>query len=146
MHVLYMITHQAFGLAPWAYHLLNVIFHTANSLLVFLLVARVGRDSGEITSTGVPFVAALLFATHPIHTEAVAWAGGIPDLSFSFFYLLSFWLYLGSTREDGGSSLRLLLSLGAFALALLAKEPAVTLRCCSWPMTCRLGSRRYGEI
>jgi tetratricopeptide (TPR) repeat protein len=127
MHVLYMITHQAFGLAPWAYHLLNVIFHTANSLLVFFLVERVGRDSGEISSPGVPLVAALLFATHPIHSEAVAWAGGIPDLSFSFFYLLSFWLYLGATREDGGSSLRLLLSLCAFALALLAKEPAVTL-------------------
>ena len=41
-----------------------------------------------------PFIAALLFAAHPIHTEAVTWIGGIPELSFTLFYLLSFYLYI----------------------------------------------------
>ena len=41
-----------------------------------------------------PFIAALLFAAHPINTEAVTWVAGIPELSFTLFYLLSFYLYI----------------------------------------------------
>ena len=41
-----------------------------------------------------PFIAALLFAAHPIHTEAVTWVAGIPELSFTLFYLLSFYFYM----------------------------------------------------
>jgi Flp pilus assembly protein TadD len=74
-----------------------------------------------------PFAAALLFATHPVHTEAVTWVAGLPDLSFAFFFLLSFLLYLRSTDEKPPLPWSYPLSVLSFFLATLCKEPALTL-------------------
>jgi Flp pilus assembly protein TadD len=72
----------------------------------------------------VPFVAALLFATHPIHTVVVAWASGVQELSFAFFYLLSFYFYM---RADGLYGKWFLSSVFFFFLAALSKETALSL-------------------
>jgi len=127
MHILYMAVYSVAGLSYWAYHLLNVIFHAATQLTVLLLVRELRSSTERASPWLVPFLAALLFATHPIHSAAVAWVGGIPDLSFSFLALLSLWLFLRSTSEQNTSPLPFAASLSAFALSLLAKEPAVTL-------------------
>jgi len=134
MHVINMASYHLFGLAPWGFHLVNVLFHVGNSVLVFLLVRRLSGNSGgrqEGGSWGIgwvsspPFLAALLFATHPVHTEAVAWVGAVTDLSFTFFFLLSFHFHLGS--GPGVIDRSRLLSVASFAIALLCKEPAATL-------------------
>ncbi|MFZ2197200.1 MAG: tetratricopeptide repeat protein, partial [Thermodesulfovibrionales bacterium] len=72
-----------------------------------------------------PFIAALLFATHPIHTEVVAWVGAVTDLSFTFFYLLSLYFYMRS--GIGFKKHDYLFSVILFPFALLCKEPAATL-------------------
>ncbi len=125
MHVVYMLDYHLFGLRPWGYHLVNIIFHAGSSVLVFL-IARVLLKEYKPASKflSAPLVAALLFAVHPIHTEAVVWVAGITDLSYSFFCLLSLYLYI---RSEGRFNTRYYLSIAAFFLGALCKEPALTL-------------------
>lgn len=126
MHLLYMLDYHVFGLRPWGFHLINVLFHAANSVLIFVILSRILRDassSPQVFSYSVPAMAALLFAVHPIHTEAVTWVAGLPDLSFTFFSLIAFSCYLSS--RDGRKDMYLI-SLLSFFLAALSKEPALT--------------------
>jgi protein O-mannosyl-transferase len=74
------------------------------------------------------FIAAILYATHPIHTEPVAWVAAVPELLFTFFYLLSLYLYIRTAdREPGFKSPGYYLSLISFFITTLCKEPAITL-------------------
>lgn len=120
MHIIYMVNYNISGLNPLGFHLTNIIFHTGVSVLVFLIASMLIFQTTLTPRAWYAFVAALLFATHPIHTEAVAWIGGIPELSFTFFYLLSFYLYI---RTKTGHILSILF----FFLATLCKETALTL-------------------
>ncbi len=150
MHLIYLIAYHTFGLRAWGFHLVNILFHVGNSLLVLRLAARClgeSREEGGLSrrpspggagaglAPGVggsglpglfspPLMAALLFALHPIHTEAVTWVAGLPEISFTFFSLLSFHLYLESGGRWGGAYP---LSLISFFLAALCKEPALML-------------------
>jgi tetratricopeptide (TPR) repeat protein len=126
-HFIYLVTNQVFGLQAWAFHLVNVVLHVAASLLVLAATRRLLDDEASPASPGlrrVPLVAALIFAVHPIHTEAVTYVAGAADLSFSLLCLLSFLLYLRSTRPLDPSAV---LSALAFFLAALCKETALTL-------------------
>ena len=146
MHVVSMINYHIFGLKPWGFHLVNVLFHVGNSALVFLLASRLlgghaaseqackrtslqaGKPASALASLlSAPFAAAILFATHPIHTEAVTWIAGFPDVSFTFFFLLSFYFYVRSTAEKQVHAWLYSLSVVSFFLAALCKEPALTL-------------------
>ena len=125
MHVVYMLDYYLFGLRPWGYHLINIFFHTGSSVLVFL-IARILFKEYKSTSKflSAPLVAAVLFAVHPIHTEAVVWVAGITDLSYSFFCLLSLYLYI---RSEGRFNTHYYLSTASFFLGTLCKEPALIL-------------------
>ena len=134
MHVINMASHHLFGLAPWGFHLVNVLFHVGNTILVFIVTARLFGKSAARPGEGnggtrwlsyPPFLAALLFATHPVHTEVVAWVGAVTDLSFTLFFLLSFHFHIESGAGNWNRSR--LLSVASFAAALLCKEPAATL-------------------
>lgn len=132
MHIIYMTNYYLFRLESWGYHAVNVLFHAGVSLLVFLITSMILKRSRPEASPPLltpPFIAAVLFATHPIHTEAVTWLAAIPELSFTFFYLLSLYLYIRTLPEISGSSSRggLFLSCGSFFLASLCKETALTL-------------------
>jgi tetratricopeptide (TPR) repeat protein len=152
MYVVYMFNYHLFGLKPWGFHLVNVLFHCGVSVLIFIIAAKlIGRPAVtspalEITPPSPPlrlrgervglrrgwaggllsppFIAAMLFAAHPIHTEAVTWIAGLPDVALAFFYLLSFYLYIAF--RDGKKRVYLL-SVLSFAAATLFKEPALTL-------------------
>src|SRR5437870_8564095 len=85
-----------FGIAldPSPFHETSLIVHVGSVLLVFAILRRVsGRD-------GPSFVGALLFAIHPLQTEAVAWASGLKDVLFGFFALLAIWEYLRFLDEN----------------------------------------------
>jgi tetratricopeptide (TPR) repeat protein len=127
MHIVYMLNYYLFGLNPWGFHLVNILFHCGATVLVFLLIRRFLTEQGVTTSLvylSPAFIAAVLFAVHPIHTEAVTWIAGLPDVSFTFFYLLSFYCYVRSKTVLSGSYF---FSLVCFAVAALFKEPALTL-------------------
>ncbi|HAM53054.1 MAG TPA: hypothetical protein DCP92_21010, partial [Nitrospiraceae bacterium] len=127
MHFVYLFNYHLFGLKPWGFHLVNILFHCGVSVLVFLVIQKILTEQ-NVSQPSIylspPFIAALLFASHPIHTEAVTWIAGLPDVAFTFFYLLSFYLYVRSKAILSGSYL---LSVVCFAFAVFFKEPALTL-------------------
>ena len=136
MQILYLLNYHIFGLKAWGFHLVNILFHAGNSVLVLFVASRLlacrqaseqaEKPASTLTSAffSPPFIAALLFATHPIHTEAVTWVAGLPDLSFTLFSLLSFYLYI---RPGAFPDRSHLLSVVFFSLALLCKETALIL-------------------
>jgi tetratricopeptide (TPR) repeat protein len=127
MHVAFMLSYHLFGLQPWGFHLVNILFHCGVSVLVFLVIRRVLTEQKASESPALfspPFIAAMLFASHPIHTEAIAWISALPDVAFTFFYLLSFYLYV---RSKAIRSFSYLFSVVCFAAAAFFKEPALTL-------------------
>lgn len=107
---------MAAGYKPLGYHLLNLLLHAAVVLLVFFVLRNILEATafGELAS----FAAALLFAVHPIHTEAVSSIVGRSELLAAGFLLAAWLLHLHD---------RYVLALLAFALALLSKESAVGL-------------------
>jgi tetratricopeptide (TPR) repeat protein len=128
MHVSYSFSYHLFGLKPMGFHLINILFNAGVTVLVFLTISMLLKEPGSHASSSPrispPFIAALLFAVHPIHTEAVAWVAGFPEISFTFFCLLSFYFYLGS--EDGLNR-QYALSAASFSLAVFSKETALVL-------------------
>jgi tetratricopeptide (TPR) repeat protein len=118
----YLVCCKIFGLRPYGFHLVSLLLHAMVVCLVFALTKRLTGDRGWA------FVAGAWFALHPIHSESVAWIAAVTDLELTFFYLITFWLFLALARPAGRSSARLLAVMGAtFILALLSKEPAMTL-------------------
>ena len=103
------------------YHLSNLLMHLSTTLLLWGIARRVLGEG--FAAWG----AAALFAIHPAHTVAVGWISGRTDVLATMFFAAAFLLYLQSRPLRGGSAPRLALSCVAFALALLAKEMAITL-------------------
>jgi tetratricopeptide (TPR) repeat protein len=99
---------------PFGYHLFNLLLHGGVTLLLFLVLQELLGTAPEAKT--VAFAAALLYAVHPIHTEAVAWAVGRAELLAAGFLFAGWLLHL---RD------RPIPSLACFALALLSKESAV---------------------
>jgi tetratricopeptide (TPR) repeat protein len=122
MNVAYLLCYQVFGPHPFGFHLLNVVLHVMVVGVVFLLTKRMFQDRN------LALMAAVLFAIHPIHTEAIAWIAAHPDLQLGLFYLLTFWLFFEVARPGGRVSYFVQLAMaGSFVLTIVSKEPAVTL-------------------
>ena len=111
------------GLGLFGFHLVNVTLHAANAVMLFFLAARIGAPSASRFAALLP---ALLFAVHPVQTEAVTYISGRSVSLMAFFYLGSLLVYLrGRERES-----RLLLHAASpilFLLAVASKEVALTL-------------------
>jgi tetratricopeptide (TPR) repeat protein len=118
---LYNLLWAIFGANPVPFHALSLLFHLLCVTLLFLLVREVGRD--DRVAAG----AALLFAVHPLNSEAVDWIACLPDLTYSCFLLLVLWLHLISRGGSGARvPIRVLAAVSSF-LAILSKETAVVL-------------------
>lgn len=112
-----------FGGKTAGYHLGNVLLHLANSLLAYALAANFFREEG--TAEFPAFLAALLFAVHPVNSEAVVWISCRPDLLCCFFLLLSLNILFRLGRGGGTTALA---GMGLFFLcSLLAKEASLFL-------------------
>ena len=124
-HPLTWISHMAdcqfFGLNPAGHHFTNVLFHTANTLLVFFLLKQMTR---ELWASAL---VAACFGWHPLHVESVAWASERKDVLSAFFWLLTMMAYVKYSRKPGAA--RYLLALALFACALMSKPMVVTLPC-----------------
>jgi protein O-mannosyl-transferase len=122
-HPLAMLSHmldcQIYGLRPWGHHLSNILLHTANTVLLFLLLARM---TGAVWPAAC---AAALFGVHPVHVESVAWIAERKDVLCAFFYLLAIRAYVNA--QTSASRFRLAWVMALFALALMSKPMAVTL-------------------
>ena len=117
----YALCYHLFGPLAYGFHLVNVCLHVGVVVLVFVVARRL------FNNRGVAFLAACLFAVHPIHTEAVAWVAAVTTLDVTFFYLLTFWLFLAMARPQGGISPWVkLAAVVSFALTIFSKEQALT--------------------
>src|SRR5437867_6394953 len=91
----HMLDVQLFGLRAGAHHLVTLLFHLANTLVLFLLFKQM---TGALWRSA--FVAAL-FALHPLHVESVAWVAERKDVLSTFFGLLSLWAYVKYATSAG---------------------------------------------
>ncbi|XP_037552099.1 protein O-mannosyl-transferase TMTC2 [Nematolebias whitei] len=133
----FRLNYTVHGLHPWGYHLLNVVLHG-------LVTAFVTTLSRSLLGAGLwSLLAGLLFASHPVHTEAVAGVVGRADVGAALFFLLSLLCYqrhcqlrsdphgaVWSRRWGGSSATRcwgwMLGSLWCAAASMLWKEQGVT--------------------
>jgi Tfp pilus assembly protein PilF len=115
----YILDYIVWGAHPFGFHLTNVLMHAANTVLVFLLARRFSL------SQAAAFLTALIFAVHPIQTDAVAYISGRRDVLFTLFYLAAFHSYLTyhARRKIGYFALFLV----CWACGLMAKEMAISL-------------------
>lgn len=116
---LWALLSALFGPTPWVFHLTNVALHAVNACLVFLLL----RDLLDETDAGAALAGALVFAVHPIQTEAVAWASETKDLLSAALSLAAIRWYVTSRREQNRGAYPA--ASIAFVGALLAKPSAV---------------------
>lgn len=126
----HMLDVELFGLNPGAHHLVNLLFHVTNTLLLFFLFRKM---TGAVWRSA--FVAAL-FAVHPLHVESVAWIAERKDVLSALFGFLSLWFYVGyvqsskSKVEDSEKfwhSLYYYFALLFFVFSLMSKPMLVTL-------------------
>jgi protein O-mannosyl-transferase len=138
-HPLTWLSHMAdaslFGPDAGAQHLVNVLFHAANALLLFLLLFRATNKLWPAA------MVAALFAWHPLHVESVAWVSERKDVLSTFFGLLAVMAYLrygdeskvqgpsafAKATADKRSKVWYAFTLVLFALSLMAKPMLVTL-------------------
>jgi tetratricopeptide (TPR) repeat protein len=128
-HPLTWLSHMAdchfFGLQSGAHHAVNLTFHLANTLLLFLLLLRM---TGAAWPSGL---AAALFAVHPLNVESVAWVAERKNVLSTFVGLLTLLAYVSYARRP--SWRRYLVVFAGLAVGLLAKPMLVTL-----PFVCLL--------
>jgi len=117
----FWLEYQLWGLWPVGYHLVNVLLHAANAVLLWRIFRRL-RLPGA-------WVGAAIFALHPINVESVAWVTERKNVLSGAFALAALLLVLTRVaRRDGGVGWRPALMVGAlFTAALLSKTVTCTL-------------------
>lgn len=117
----FAIDYQFFGLNPIGYHVENIVIHALNVLLVYYILRKL------LTNRTACFLAALMFAVHPIQLEAVSWISSRGDLLFALFSLIGLRWYISFTRRDGISWKAIAGWMTVYVLGLLSKETAIVL-------------------
>jgi tetratricopeptide (TPR) repeat protein len=120
VYTAFRIEHALWGLAPTGYHWVNLLLHTANALLVWVVLARL-RIPGA-------WLAGAIFALHPVQVESVAWITERKNVLMGFFFLLTLLAWIAFVDER--TKRRWLfygLALILYLLALSAKTTACTL-------------------
>ena len=140
VHTMYWLEYHIWGLNPFGYHLVNIFLHAVNALLLWYLLRKLSVPGS--------WLAAALFALHPVHVESVAWITERKNVLSAFFYFLSLIAYIraaglaqpisvsGVAKETNYFRFYLL-SLLLFIAALLSKTvtcslPAVILLITWW--------------
>lgn len=138
----FALDYNVWRLNPWGYHLTNIVVHTLNTILVFILTVQLikiailwnynlnkswqtNKNSEKVLTGGA--VTALLFGLHPLHVESVAWIAERKDVLSAFFFLSSLLAYLKYASYTGSRRYRFYWAcLGSFIMALMSKPIAVS--------------------
>ncbi|MCB0332313.1 MAG: tetratricopeptide repeat protein [Bdellovibrionales bacterium] len=109
----YVLTYQWAELAPFSYHLVNILCHGLVVVVLYFVVTK-------IATKNIASLTALLFAVHPIHTETVTNISGRAELFSAFFGLLSLWFFI---RPKAKRSIPL--SVVCLFFSMLSKESGI---------------------
>lgn len=132
--LVYALEYHFFGLEPFGYHVVNLVFHILNALLIFQLTIQLCLLHAKYQCREITFnysilmiasIATLLFAIHPQRVESVIWIAELKDvlcLFFSVLTLLSYLYYAQTLKKIGYVA-----TLVFFIFALMAKAMAITL-------------------
>ncbi|MDO9287293.1 MAG: hypothetical protein Q7T83_00725 [Thermodesulfovibrionales bacterium] len=127
------------GLDPFSYHVMSFFIHLANAILVYILLVLTlkNRVNGYVN---ISLFAALMFAAHPIQTQAVTYIVQRAEILSSFFYLLSLVMFIKASLKQVEAKVKIKiksfststltfysLSILSSVLAMGSKEIAVTL-------------------
>ena len=116
----FRLERAAWGLNPAGYHWVNLLLHVANALLIWRLLRRLNAPGA--------WLAAAIFALHPVHVESVAWITELKNVQSLFFSLLTLLAWVEFVAEQSRQGWRFYaLALICFALALGSKTTACTL-------------------
>ena len=147
-HPLTWISHafdyQLFKLNPAGHHYTNVLLHSVNVVLLFLLLVEATQR------TWPSLIAAAIFAVHPLNVESVAWAAERKNVLSMLFLLLAFWAY--QRYASTPSIVRYATVFFLFACGLMAKPQVITLPFLLllwdyWPLQrLQFGSRQSGAV
>ena len=105
----YTIIYKIFKFNPVGYHILNIFLHASCAILIFILLK-------DIYGEKISFLVSVLWAIHPVNTEAITYISGTADPLFLLFGLLGIYLYNKNLK---------ILSYISFFASLLSKETAV---------------------
>jgi protein O-mannosyl-transferase len=116
----FALNHAVGGNNPVGYHLFSIILHAANVVLVFLLLMKL------FNNTTLGFITSLLYAVHPVQSEAISYASGRTDPLVAFFILISLHLFFRfiTDKRNYLSGIGTIISL---IFAVLSKEIAIVL-------------------
>lgn len=117
----YAIDWAVAGENPVWYHVVNLLFHLLNSLLVFVLIKKIFNPQND----WIPFFIAMLFAVHPMHVESVAWISERKDVLYTFFFLIALLKYHDYKTAISNRWKHYALMILFFGLSLLSKSAAV---------------------
>jgi Flp pilus assembly protein TadD len=126
-----MLDISLFGMDAGKHHLVNVLLHLLNTLLLFQVLRKM---TGRMWECGL---VAAFFAVHPLHVESVAWVTERKDVLAGFFWMLSMWAYARYAERPGVVRYGLVVlffSLGLMSKAILVTFPFVLLLLDYWPL------------
>jgi len=127
----HMLDYNLYGLNPGGHHWTNVVFHIANTVILFFILLRM---TGALWKSAI---VAALFALHPLHVESVAWVSERKDVLSTFFCLMTIAAYYRYVKNSSTKNYLLIiicLSLGLMAKPMLVTLPFVLLLLDIWPL------------
>ena len=113
----FWLEHKLWGFNPLGYHLVNLLLHAAVTLMLWRFLRRLAVPGA--------WVAAMIFAVHPLHVESVAWVIGRKDMLATLFYLGAALAYMRFVEDQRWQ--RYAMALALFTAGLLCKSMLVTL-------------------
>ena len=117
VHTAFWMMHRISGDDTFGYHLLNIALHAISAWLVAMILRRLKVPGA--------WLAATIFALHPVHVESVAWMTELKNTLSGVFYLTAAWVYL--RFDEDRRTAYYVLSMALFLLALMSKSVTATL-------------------
>lgn len=122
--IMFAVEYQLFGANPFIGHLINLLCYMLLGMMIFKILRKLVGSGNSAWYISIPFLAAILFVAHPIHTEAVANVKGRDEILSMLFSLIAWWFAL--RYFDTRKASMLIWSGMTLFLALMAKENAIT--------------------
>ena len=130
----HMLDCQLFGLKAGRHHFINVLWHSAAAVLLFLALAQMSPSRTGIWPSAF---AAALFAIHPLRVESVAWIAERKDVLSGFFFMLTLLAYFRWTQKQTLGryvTMSIVFALGLMSKPMLVTLPIILLLLDYWPL------------